>query len=92
MSFPQTSMFDDWQTWAEAITKELEDIIRKLPKGDATGKLGEFYKTVGPGYLECDGAGFSEDSYPALAQMLGSNVLPNLTSVHGVDYVVGIKT
>ena len=92
MSTPDPSFYEDWRDWADAYSKDLDDQLAKFGQKERTGRLGLFHGTeVAPGYLLCDGSTFLADSYPALAQFLGSTTLPNLASPLASS-VVGIKT
>ena len=62
---------DETSTTYEKITGGGEG----APLGSITSYEGS---TVPAGYLECDGSTFDADRYPALAMLLGSNVLPEI--------------
>lgn len=91
MSIPNPDMFDDWRDWASAVKQELDKVSAFAPK-ESVGRVVNFKSTVGSGYLLCNGGTFAQNSFPALFQFLGVNVLPNLASPYGAGYVVGIKT
>lgn len=90
MNIPEPSFDDDWREWAAKVAKFFQNI--RLPGELKTGAIVDFRGTVQSGFLLCDGSTFPAGTYPALYQLLGSTTLPNLTSSHGVGYVVGIKT
>lgn len=91
MNLPDTEMYDDWKDWAAALKQELEKPVSYAPK-EAVGRVSDFKVAVGSGYLLCNGGVFAPETFPALYQFLGVNVLPNLASTYGIGYVVGIKT
>ena len=77
--------YDEWNSLSEAQKNEYTqaDIVDRFPPTEGESvPLGSTISyegsTVPAGYLECDGSTFDADRYPALAMLLGSNVLPEI--------------
>ena len=77
--------YDEWNSLSEAQKNEYTqaDIVDRFPPAEGESvPLGSTISyegsTVPAGYLECDGSTFDADRYPALAMLLGSNVLPEI--------------
>ena len=77
--------YDEWNSLSGTQKNEYTqaDIVDRFPPTEGESvPLGSTISyegsTVPAGYLECDGSTFDADRYPALAMLLGSNVLPNI--------------
>lgn len=92
---PPPDEFDDWREWAREVIRA--QAAEALP-GSMLGTIAEFPLPLPSGWLPCDGSSFDTASYPELARILTTGVLPLVTAQYvpggvlgGTLYGVGIR-
>ena len=79
------------EEWARSLTNELQRLFDQI-QSEPIGALQGFVSGAVPsGWLQCNGAAFNGESYPYLARLFPTLILPNITTPFGAGTVVAIR-
>lgn len=79
------------EEWANGLTTELRRLFEQIQPEPIGALQGFMSGAVPSGWLECNGAAFNGPSYPYLARLFPTLILPTIATPFGAGTVVAIR-